>query len=215
MRIRTITKTIVRTMKIGAISLLLASQCVGQQTNSPSQPVTTSQHVVSRPYSPVSLVPVPATIQLSAQIQDPQYTVGNAVILLVVVQNNSKDEIDMPEKGNAWFDFKLSVQDSSGRDVPLTRWGKRQLQLDQAAETATQGTASMNRPVSAGSNVTFQFILNRQFDMSETGVYHITLTKPFIIVDGKETLPLVSNIVVVELTEPTPEMEATQNVVHF
>jgi len=34
-------------------------------------------------------------------------------------------------------------------------------------------------------------------------------------VDGKETLPLVSNIVVVELTEPTPEMEATQNVVHF
>jgi len=167
----------------------------------------TATHIVYQP--PVA---APPEILLVAQFAKPIVAAGDSVLLQATMQNDSKQSIVMQENGDGWLDFSISVTGPSGKEAPLTAWGKEQQQ--RADQNAHPDAILMNvqRPLAPGQKVTYQFVLNRQFDMSNVGQYHVVVTQPGIILPGNQkTLPIVSNAVDVQLVEPVPAIENPQN----
>jgi hypothetical protein len=204
---------------VTGLSLVISGVCFADGTSTPGKAAKTT---VTPPHRMTATrinypppVTAPAEIHLTAQFAVPHVSIGNIVLLQAVLENDGKDTIYMQEYGAAWLDFTLSVKDASGHDVPLTAWGKAQAK--QVIQMAHSDGITMNvqRSLGPGEKVRYQFVLNRQFDLSQVGIYHVSVTQASVLLSATQrTLPIVSNEADVELLEPTPEIENPQNLGH-
>jgi hypothetical protein len=157
---------------------------------------------------------LPPRLTLVAKFMQPKFQVGTEILLQAVIKNDGTENQYLTEEGTATKDFTITVTDSTGRPVPTTRWGKKQESSAHAPQTMP--LMVLNRMVPAGKSVTYQFVLNRQFDMSETGTYHVELTRPGVFeTKGCPLGTLVADTVDVVLTEPAPDVEAPQDVMQM
>ena len=131
--------------------------------------------------------------RMTMQFAQQYVQVGTIVRLQATLKTDSPVNLVLPYTGDAPKDFQISVTDATGNAVPLTSWGRHLLDKPKPGELQSI-TMSFQRSLEVGNSVTYQFVLSRQFDMSNAGVYHVTQTRPGVYTpDGKLCSPIVSN----------------------
>lgn len=94
--------------------------------------------------------------------------VGQAMPLRVEITNHSEDEITYYNTGHL-FNVMYSVTDRHGKDVPLTKWGRRYLRSD---GEALKNSAHFLKP---GESFVVEENLARYFDLSITEKCTVTI----------------------------------------
>lgn len=120
-------------------------------------------------------------IQFRAAPLKPEFAVDEPVLVNLEIKTSSNHAIpivsnNLPDKA-----FKITLTDSRGKAVPLTRYGK----LVQAAPTFDRHSSYANPVtlINPGSKLEYHFWINRMYDMTTPGDYHITFSRTGIVID--------------------------------
>jgi len=113
------------------------------------------------------------SLQIVASVSAPTVTPDKPIALKVSLRNNSDRIYTYSDVGGLLKEFKVDIRDGDGNIVPLTQYGKA------AGPSSLEGMMDKNRPASVASKgqTTFSIWLNRDFDMSRSGDYHITVSR--------------------------------------
>ncbi len=152
------------------------------------------------PISVLGRVPhsAPISLRLVASLQDTDVEVGNMVLLKVSLVNASNSEVSLINQGNPNNEFTIIVRDNNGKDVPMSLWGKSLFKY----KPGDMPTANPYEAVSGNGKKTYQFSLNRMFDLSISGSYSATASRAVSLGPGRQAVVLHSNLVVFRLNGP-------------
>jgi len=138
-------------------------------------------------------------LHLVASLQDTDVVVGNMVLLKVSLVNTSNNEVSLINQGNPNNEFTFVVKDNNGKDVSLSLWGKSLFKY----KPGYMPTANPYESVSGNGKKTYQFSLNRMFDLSIPGSYTVTASRGINPGPGKQIEMLHSSPVVFRLHDPS------------
>ncbi len=133
----------------------------------------------------------------------PSFVVAEPIPVTLWMKNNGESAVHV-ELRDEWDDFEyhLDLDEDclalGGKSVPLTRFGHHM----------TAGAMSercIGRMLEPGRELRWEITLNRYFDMTTSGVYLLTASRPISQWDNDSssaiTRPITSNTLKLELTE--------------
>ena len=169
-----------------------------------------------RPHS-VNAAPIPVvsqwgaekdSLQMSVHTDKQEYAVGDIVILKITIRNVNEASRGLIEY-NPETDFKVTLTDAQGKPIPLTQWGRSLPAPPLAAPVSV-----FSRPLVQATDIIHTLILSRRFDLSERGRYLVTVIRPGVRKqDGSGTYQLISNVLPLFITEPSPEITRPEDVI--
>jgi len=112
---------------------------------------------------------VPAGCRLSVTTEHKSYSAGQPIVLTVVLENQSKEAVDLNRGRGAGFMYKVSLP--NGKLAPLTLEGQQRL------GNADSGSRS-RVTIEPGKSYTAKISnLNRLYDMTLAGKYEIKVSR--------------------------------------
>ncbi len=135
-------------------------------------------------------------LQLRAVLVKPEFAVDEPVLVNLDVRTNQDHFVSFEDNNTPVKEFKITLTDSQGNTVPFTRYGR----LIQSAPTFAPHDSYANPVVGVGPGdvLEYHFWINRMFDMTTPGDYHITFSR-LGMVPGKIT----SNTATIKVVEST------------
>ncbi len=138
-------------------------------------------------------------LRLVASLPNADIEEGNMVLLKVSLENTSSNEVSLISQGDPNNEFTIIVKDNNGKVAPLSLWGKSLFKY----EPGYMPTANPYEAVSGNGKKTYQFSLNRMFDLSTSGSYSVIVSRSVRLGPIKQTEVLNSNQAIFRLHEPS------------
>ncbi len=178
--------------KTSAVVLILAYLL--QSADSTALAQQTSSSSVSPSIQSDGWGPIVHSLQMSAQVNQSKYYAGELILLKVYIKNIGTEATNLvfvvpPEQA-----FDINIKDNNGKSVPLTLWGKTH-QWGAHPDPFSVQTV----PLPTSTSTMFQFVLNRQYDLTLDGTYLVTVKYPLPSSASNAPTQLVSESVKVEI----------------
>lgn len=116
-------------------------------------------------------------------------SIKKAIILVVTMKNVSDTPLKLVETGSL-KDYRITVQDEKGDDVPLTLYGRM------LSDSRREILLRRMKRVAPGETLVHEFHVNRIFDMSLTGKYYIHITRMVPKRNGDGFVDVMSNRII-------------------
>lgn len=135
--------------------------------------------------------------QICISLDKSVYSSLEPIILHVTISNLADRTRPIPV-GRPELFYTITVSDGEGNEIPLTRYGKEAMQKSQVARERVSGIPSHEA-------YSESFIINRYHDLTQPGLYNVTVQRRLNIL-GAEIMLLVAS----EQLEFTVETEVPQ-----
>ena len=158
----------------------------------------------------------PSGLTLTLHTDSPKFVSGEMIILKATIKNVSSQTAYIPENGLTEDEFVLHVKDEQGVDVPRTLWGQAEhaVHVPRPHESNDFGIVA-SRVFAPGAEITFQFVLNREFDLSKSGFYYVTATRLHVPnLSWTQSCQLDSPTFKVQIVDPDFDITAPQDILH-
>ena len=137
------------------------------------------------------------TVSLTITSSKSVFNVSDPILVSLALINTSKKRISYEERGFLLKEFQVSVTDSANHPVSLTRYG--QAVRDEELPTAVY--RDVIRLIAPGYEAQYHFWLNRQYDMTLPGIYHVIISRS-VTDDQGQVISLASTPTTITVVEP-------------
>ena len=130
-------------------------------------------------------------LRMSIQLQDHDEKNCGPVTLSIIVKNVGKG-VAMYTESSVYRDFDLTIKDTEGKEVPLTKYGEH------IRDPRLRFNLRLVK-LQPGEQEEHSLIANRAYDMTLPGKYTITATLKIHDAENNKWVPVTSNTITVEV----------------
>ncbi len=165
-------------------ALLITTMASNHNAQSQSEKTT----VISKPGAMVE------GLQFTAVPSKPKFAVDEPVLVTLEITTNKSQPTSFGDNNSPVKAFKIVLTDAGGNTVPFTRYGK----LVESEPTFSSHFSYANRAIEVrpGYKLEYHFWINRMYDMTIPGDYHITFSRSGIV-----TSNVISNVAIIKVVE--------------